>query len=272
MPADSRSPEMSVSDLILYISCPRRVYFASRGFELIAEMNASRIERMLLKELALTYPEILNKCSLNADSLYHELDASLDRAQKDLPLLFPGELKETGQEMLEEAAAATRARLQEITSNLLLALEEYGREPLLAAVTPVKTESLLSSARLNLKGVPSKLVCFEDTLVPSIIRPGNCPTQGVWASDRLRAAAFTLLLENESGKEVPFAFVEYAAFGFLRRVTVRSADRREALKISRRVEKIKAGFMPEKKEGKLCDHCSFAEHCSSGSSLLSKFF
>jgi len=263
---------MSVSDLILYNSCPRRVYFASRGFELISEMNASRLEKMLLKELALTYPEILQKCSLNADSLYHELDAELERAQKDLPLLFPRELKETEQEMLKEAAASARARLQEIAANLHRALEEYGKDALLAAVTPVKTEPLLVSTRLNLKGVPSKLVCFEDTLVPSIIRPGNCPTQGVWASDRLRAAAFTLLLENESGKEVPFAFVEYAAFGFLRRVTVRSADRREVLKISRRVEKIKAGFMPEKKEGKLCDHCSFAEHCNSGSSLLSKFF
>lgn len=263
---------MSVSDLILYISCPRRVYFASRGFELISEMDVPRLEKMLLKELALTYPEILKKYSLNADSLYCELEAALDRAKKDLPLLFPGELSETGQETLEEAAAAARARLQEIAANLLLVQEEYGKDALLAAVTPVKTEPLLYSARLNLKGVPSKLVCFENALVPSIIRPGNCPTQGVWASDRLHAAALALILENESGKEVPFAFVEYAAFGFLRRVTVRSADRREVLKISRRVEKIKSGFMPEKKEGKLCNHCSFAEHCSSGSSLLSKFF
>ncbi len=263
---------MSVSDIRLYIGCPRRVYFASRGFELITEMNAPRLERMLLKELALNYPEILKEYSLNADNLYCELEAALEGAQKDLPLLFPGELTGAGQEMFEEGAAAARARLQEIATNLLLALEEYGKDPLLAAVTPVKTEPLLSSARLNLKGVPSKLVCFEGTLVPSIIRPGNCPTQGVWASDRLHAVALALILENESGKEVPFAFVEYAAFGLLRRVTVRSADRREVLKISRRVEKIKAGFMPEKKEGKLCSHCSFAEHCSSGSSLLSKFF
>ncbi|MCQ1534266.1 Dna2/Cas4 domain-containing protein [Methanosarcina sp. KYL-1] len=272
MPADSQNPEMSVSDLLLYTGCPRQVYFVSRGFELIPEMSTSRIERMLLKELALTYSEILNKCSLNADSLHCELEAALTQAQRDLPLLFPGEFASSGKDILVEGAARARAQIPEITANLLKAAEEYGKDALLAALTPVKTEPLLSSGKLNLKGVPSKLVRFEGALVPSVIRPGSCPIQGVWASDRLHAAAFVLLLEAESGEEVPFAFVEYAAFGLVRKVIIRSTDRREVLKICRRVEKIKAGFMPERKEGKLCKQCNFLEPCGSGSSLMSKFF
>jgi CRISPR-associated exonuclease Cas4 len=108
--------------------------------------------------------------------------------------------------------------------------------------------------------------------VPSIIRPGSCPVQGVWASDRIHVASLALLLEAESGKEIPFAFVEYVSFGLLRRVVIRSSDRREVLKICRHVEKIKAGFMPEKTEEKFCPECTFSERCVSNSSLMSKFF
>jgi CRISPR-associated exonuclease Cas4 len=270
-----QNPEISVSDLLLYINCPRKVYFVSRGFELFPEVNVSRLERMLLKELSLTYSEVITKCSLNADNLCKELEITLARTCIDLPLLFPGELEGVGREIFDEAEARARAKIPEIATNLLRAIEEYGKEPMLAALTPVKTEPFLSSEKLNLKGVPSKLVCFEGAQVPSILKPGNCPEQGVWASDRMHAAALILLLEAENGKEVPFAFVEYVSFGLLRKVIIRSSDRREVLQVCRHVEKIKAGFMPERterKEEKFCKECNFAEQCTSEPSLMSKFF
>lgn len=272
MSPDSPNKEINVSDLVLYISCPRRVYFVSRGFELFSEVTVSRLERIILKELSLKYPEIMKECSLNADNLYKELEISLVKVCIDLPLLFPRELAGVKKEIFEEGEARARAKIPEIAANLLGAIEEYGKESMLAALTPIKAEPFLSSERLNLKGIPSKLVCFEGAQVPSILKPGSCPEQGVWASDRIHAAAFVLLLEAESGKEVPFAFVEYVSFGLLRRVVIRSSDRREVLKICREVEKIKSGFMPEKKEEKFCKECNFSERCISDSSLMSKFF
>jgi len=272
MPADSRNPEISVSDLLLYINCPRRVYFVNRGFELLPEINELKLERMLLKELCLNYPEIVKKCSLNADTLHKELETALNQVYEDLPLMFPREFARIEKESLEEGNLRARAKIPEIATNLLKGLEEFGKESMLAALTPVKTEPIISSERLNLKGSPSKIVCFEGVNVPSIIKPGSCPIQGVWASDRIHAASLSLLLETESGKEVPFAFVEYASFGIIRKVVIRSSDRREVLKIYRRVEKIKAGFMPEKTEEKFCPECTFSEHCVSNSSLMSKFF
>lgn len=272
MPADSWDTKVKVSDLLLYINCPRRVYFVNRGFELLPEINALRLERMLLKELSMNYPEIVRKYSLNADNMCRELESALFQACEDLPLMFPGEFARIEKGSLEEGSARARAKIPEIAANLLKGLEEYGKGPMLEALTPVKTEPFLSSEKLNLKGVPSKIVCFEGVNVPSIIRPGNCPVQGVWASDRIHAAALALLLEAESGKEVPFAFVEYVSFGLLRKVIIRSSDRREVLKICRRVEKIKAGFMPEKTEEKFCKECTFSERCVPNSSLMSKFF
>ncbi len=201
--AEPQNPEISVSDLLLYLNCPRKVYFVSRGFELFPEINVSRVERMLLKELSLTYPESMKKCSLNADNLYKELEVTLAQTCIDLPLLFPGELEGVGKEIFDEAETRARAKIPEIANNLLRAVEEYGKEPMLAALTPIKTEPFLSSEKLNLKGVPSKLVCFEGLQVPSILKPGNCPDQGVWASDRIHVAALVLLLEAESGKEYP---------------------------------------------------------------------
>lgn len=272
MSSKLQNSEVNVSDLLLYIKCPRKVYFVNRGFELFSGIDAERLERMLLKELSLSYPEIMKTCSLNADNLSKELETTLAQRRKDLPIMFPAELSSLGEEIFDEAEVRARAKIPEIASNLLKAVEEFGKEPILAALTPVKTEPFLSSEKLKLKGIPSKLVCFEGVKVPSLLKPGNCPEQGVWASDRVHAAALVLLLEAESGKEVPFAFVEYVSFGLLRRVNIRSSDRREVLQISRRVEKIKDGFMPEKKEEKFCKECNFLEHCNSEPSLVSKFF
>jgi CRISPR-associated exonuclease Cas4 len=272
MSAESPNTEVNVSDLVLYISCPRRVYFASRGFELFPEVDATRVERMLLKELSLNYSEAVKNYSLNADTLCKDLEIALARICTDLPLLFPHQLAGIDREILHEGEARARARIPGIAANLLGAIEEYGKEPMLAALTPVKTEPFLSSEKLNLKGVPSKLICFEGAQVPSILKSGSCPEQGVWASDRVHAAAFVLLLEAGSEKEVPFAFVEYVSFGLLRKVIIRSSDRREVLQIRRDVEKIKAGFMPERKEEKFCKECSFLEYCTSEPSLMSKFF
>lgn len=272
MPTNPQNPEISVSDILLYINCPRRVYFVSRGFELFPEINALRIEKMLLKELSLNYSEIVKKCSLNADIACKELEATLNQACEDLPLMFPKEFAHIEKEILEEGTARARAKIPEIAANLLKGFEEFGKDSMLAALTPIKTEPIIYSERLNLKGSPSKIVCFEGANVPSIIRPGSCPVQGVWASDRMHVASLALLLEAESGKETPFAFVEYVSFGLIRKVVIRSSDRREVLKICRRVEKIKAGFMPEKTEEKFCPECTFSEHCVSNSSLMSKFF
>jgi CRISPR-associated exonuclease Cas4 len=94
----------------------------------------------------------------------------------------------------------------------------------------------------------------------------------VWATDRIHAASLVVLLEAESGKEDHVAYVANVRFGLLRRVAVRSSDRREVLKICREVEKIKAGLMPERKEEKFCKECNFLEHCTSDASLMSKFF
>ncbi|MDQ1251401.1 MAG: CRISPR-associated exonuclease Cas4 [Euryarchaeota archaeon] len=272
MLTELQNPEITVSDILLYLNCPRKVYFVNRGFELVPEMNVSRIERMLLKEFALTYAESIKQCSLKADKLQKELEDNLAQVCIDLPHLFPGELEGVEKEILNEAEMRARSKIPEIACNLLSAVEEYGQEPMLAALTPVKTEPFLSSGKLNLKGIPSKLVCFEGLPVPSILKPGNCPDQGVWASDRLHVAALVLILEAESEKEVPFAFVEYVSFGILRKVNIRSSDRREVLQICRRVEKIKSGLMPEKKEEKFCSDCNFLEQCISSPSLLSKFF
>ena len=158
--AEPHNPEISVSDLLLYLNCPRKVYFVSRGFELFPEINVSRVERMLLKELSLTYPESMKKCSLNADNLNKELEVALAQICIDLPLLFPGELAGVGKEIFDEAETRARSKIPEIANNLLGAVEEYGQEPMLAALTPIKTEPFLYSENLNHKSVPSKHVFF----------------------------------------------------------------------------------------------------------------
>lgn len=54
---------VNVSELILYSQCPRQVYFTNHGYELISEITSSYIEKLLVKELGHTYPEVIRYTS-----------------------------------------------------------------------------------------------------------------------------------------------------------------------------------------------------------------
>ncbi|MBN2488397.1 MAG: Dna2/Cas4 domain-containing protein [Methanosarcinaceae archaeon] len=263
---------VNVSEILLYLRCPRQAYYTSRGHKLVFDTSSSYIEGMLLKELALAYPDVVNRCTSNNESILEQLQSEFIRAAEEFGMIYSAELTNVSPEIIENARSAVHEHLVEIGENLTSAMAENGKEKFLSSITPVRTEPVLHSDRPILTGIPGKLVCVDSALVPSIIKTGNYPENGVWKNDRLHLAALAMLVENEYKNAVEHGFVEYARYGIVRRVKIRPDDRRQVLKVRNRVEKIKDGTMPERKESQLCDKCNFSQMCSTKASLASKFF
>ena len=61
-----------VSDITVYLKCPRICYFVNKGHSLVNGITPAYIERIVLKELALTYGEAFlaaDKLSFLGDEL-----------------------------------------------------------------------------------------------------------------------------------------------------------------------------------------------------------
>ena len=239
------------------------------------DISSKYIENMLLKELAFSYPDIVSTYSSNDEGVVESLETELGRVCDNIGLIHPGELEEASPEMMEDARSAVSECIKEVGTNLTSAINEDGKEELLSCIDPVKTDPILYSERIGLSGMPAKLVCHAGNVVPSVIKTGKNPENGVWNNDRLQIAALAMLVEEEYGKTVEYGFVEYARYGIVRKVVVRANDRRQILKIANRVKKIKDGTMPDKKESTLCEYCNYSEMCNKCStkvSLASRFF
>ncbi len=246
-----------VSDLTAYLKCPRMCYFMNRGQELIKEPTVEYIQRLLLKEMALTYGSALNE-----GNTLCALDHELDRLSDELRVIYRQELEEASDDMLEDAVSGVRTLLEGIKTNL--SSEHYSRT--------CEFEPVLRSEKFGLAGTPDKLITIGDELAPSIIKTGAMPENGIWKSDRLQLTAYSILVEEIYNTVVTRGFVEYARWGKVRECTIKRHERRKVLQLRDRVRKIEEGFMPEKPTDAPCEHCGFMGMCDVKSTLASRFF
>ena len=254
---DNVSPMIRVSDITTYLKCPRMCYFANKGHDLIKEPNVDYVQRLLLKELALTYG-----LALQTGDTLSALNNELDRISEEIRIIYRSELAGIDDGALSDAVSGVRNWLGDISPNL--SSDFY--------TLPCESETSLRSEKFGLTGSPDKLITIGDELVPSIIKTGSMPENGVWKSDRVQLTAYAILIEEIYNKVVKRGFVEYARWGAVREVTIKRHERRSVLQLRDRVRKIHEGYMPEKPQDAPCDHCGFEGICDVKSSLASRFF
>lgn len=246
-----------VSDIMVYLRCPRMCYFMNRGHELMKDVTVEYIQRLLLKEMALIYGSALNKrdtlCALNDE---------LDRLSDELRIIYRQELAEANDDALEDAVSGVRTWLGSISTNL--SSEHYS--------SICELEPHLRSEKFGLTGSPDKLITSGNERTPSIIKTGSIPDNGVWKSDRVQLTAYAILVEDIYKTVVNRGFVEYARWGKVREVTIKRHERRKVLQLRDRVHKIEEGFMPEKPTDAPCEMCGFKGICDVKSTLASRFF
>ncbi|MDP3105252.1 MAG: Dna2/Cas4 domain-containing protein [Candidatus Methanoperedens sp.] len=246
-----------VSDITVYLNCPRMCYFINKGHEMIKEPDVDYVQRLLLKELALTYGSARN----GGDAL-SALNKELDRLSDEIRIIYRLELAEAGDDTLANAVSGVRTWLGDISTNL--SSDHYS--------SPCEFEPVLRSEKFGLTGSPDKLIKNGDELAPSIIKTGAMPENGVWKNDRMQLTAYAILVEEIYNTVVTRGFVEYARWGTARDVTIKRHERRKVLQLRDRVRKIKEGFMPEKPAEAPCERCGFYGICDVRSTLASRFF
>ncbi|VVB86822.1 Uncharacterised protein [uncultured archaeon] len=249
-----------VSDISLYNKCPRMCYFLDKGHPLAKDTSPEYLERIILKELALTYNPAFN----NVDKLSF-LGCELDRISKEIRIIYPVELSGINDDTLAISISNARSCLETICSNLSSNGDFYANEE-------VEVEPLLRSEKFGLTGSPDKLIKINDVFIPSIIKTGKMPENGIWQSDRLQLTAYAILAGEKYNAPVERGFVEYARWGKVRDVVIKRHERRKVIQIRDKIKKIQDGFMPEKPEDAPCERCGYTGICDVKSTLASRFF
>ena len=249
-----------VSDITAYLKCPRMAYFMIKGNELVKEVTPSHLDKIILKELALSYQAACN----NDDSISF-LNDELDRLSDDIRVIYRSELSGINDELIVESISNVRGMLGNICPNLTENRDFYAAEP-------IHVGEVLQSGKFGLTGSPDKLLEINNCIIPSIIKTGNMPENGVWRSDRLQLTAYAILVEEMYDSIVESGFVEYAGFGTVREVKLKSHERRKVLQVRAKIKKIQDGIMPEKPKSAPCEYCGFVDMCDVKSTLASRFF
>lgn len=235
-----------ISDIGLYLRCPRLVYFDALG----SLPRRAHPVHLLLREL------MLGICG--GHDLEGEFDVSLAKLELDLPLIYGDEIDP---EELETASREVSEMIPRMAQGLTSALDR---------ILPSDLEVDLRSDRLGLSGRLDRLV--TDGHVPSIIKTGFAPDDGVWKKDRLQLAGYAMLAEERYGGRIEQCQVEYPRSGVVRTVQIHSVDRGRFLRIRNRVQQIKEGRLPERPNEARCDDCVVRDKCETRITLASMFF
>lgn len=250
---------IKVSDITVFLKCPRMCYFVNKGHNLVKDITPGYLERMVLKELALMYGSAFN----NEDTLSF-MNSELDRISNEIRIIYRNELSNIDTDTLADSVSDVRSCLENICSNLPSNGDFYACE--------FVQDEPLHSEKFGLSGSPDRLVKANDGFVPSIIKTGGMPQNGVWRGDRLQLTAYAILVEEKYNSIVERGFVEYARWGKVREVVIKRHERRRVLQIRDKIKKIREGIMPEKPKDAPCEYCGFTGMCDVKSTLASRFF
>lgn len=249
---------LKVSEIPIYLSCPKKLYFHYQG-KGVEPVSEQRLNNIFYKELSYNI---------------HEIEATWDEGWiedllDEIELIHRDTIKEIKPEIFEAFKGDVIADCDRICEIAGRIHTFYAREGLKLA----ETGRFLRSHRLLLSGSLDKAMRADNaSLVPVIVRGGGMPDNGVWKSDRMRIAAYTILLEEELGGGIYRGFVEYISEGEVREVTIRDYDRRRVLKLLRMMRRIKNGAIPDRLDSEACEVCSLQDACVVERSLLSRFF
>ncbi len=260
-----------LSDVVQYLRCPRKVYFGSKN-GIQQNISPAFLKHILIKELAFSFPELLRKAP-KTDELIILMKEKLNELPDEIIHIYAAELEAFSNAEMQNVSSEVSKSLAEIASNLSMYCDENGKEMGLKDISPFETEIILSNEKLKITGTIPALVMLGEKLSPMLIKTGKNPERGIWKNDRIHLAASAFLTEEHTGTPVTEGIVEYAAFGNIRKVRIHTTDRRNAINVIKKIEKIKKGKMPEKKEGPLCESCEFQESCiSEPTSFASRLF
>lgn len=252
----SENKFVRVSDISSYLICPRLAYFRSHDHR--EEPSPEAIRTDLLREISVS----LHSVQASVEPL-KALDQVYDTACADLAIAYGLRV--------EEIKGATEGMPGHIVAGLNKEAARRGRVKLAELLRSEATRVSLRSEKLRMSGIVDRIVAINGQLLPAVVSAANPPENGIYASDRIRLAAYGLLMAERFGCEVEAGLVEYMGGWCIREAEIRRGDRREALSIRRRIEEARAA-MPDARRGKWCGRCMFKSSCVARVSFLDSLF
>ncbi|WP_370571762.1 hypothetical protein [Methanomethylovorans sp.] len=272
MSSNNTEQNTNVSDIVLYLKCPRKVYYTKRSHKTRSNDDVSYVEHLLFKEFGLKYPQLLEHFSSKADDTKGKMQSIFDETCAELSIIYASELESVSGLTISEAIGNVNACLEDVAFNITEMLADAHNMPLVKALCGMQVEPVLYGHKMKVSGIPAGVVELEGSPAPVIIKTGKCPEYGIWADDRLHLAAFSMLVQEVHNKPNDGGIVIYSRSGCIRPAKIRANDRRQVLGVCSNIKKIKDGFLPERKQIPLCGDCEFLGSCDVKSSLVSKFF
>ncbi len=141
-----------------------------------------------------------------------------------------------------------------VQSRLKRARDRFAAWPQLA--DPPMRDVFLEGERCH--GIARKLL--EAPLRPVVVSPGKPPARDVWTTHAVQAVATAEALEDERGTSVNEAFVEYPAYGQIRRVPL-TAEREFAYRRVLHAVETLGSPPPRRQTGAKCEPCQYRDRC-----------
>jgi CRISPR-associated exonuclease Cas4 len=232
-----------ISEIGLYLRCPRLIYFEN----LRNSPKKIDTKHLILRSLMLSISQ--------KNDLEGQLRESLARLEGELPLVYEIEPHE-----MDPACRELEGEIAGIAQGLAGYLDD---------LLPCQAEVDLYSDKLGLSGRLDRLAPGS---TPSLIRTGKAPEDGIWKRDRLMLAGYALLLGEKQKTHINQGLVEYPRQGLVRAAEIHGVDRARVLRIRDRIRLIKEGQLPDRPEDAPCQDCEAKEICETRHSLASRFF
>jgi CRISPR-associated exonuclease Cas4 len=245
-----------ISDISAYHLCPRLAYFRRKhqsfapSFEVVRAAVFKEISRSLAGIIA-------------GDDEETALRSEIEVACSDAEIVYgiPAEA------VLEEATGA----VEDILAGLHTEAERLGWDKLLAIINPCERAQIIYSDRLRISGSVDRIVLLDGARCPVVVCASRPPENGIFAADRIRLAACSLLTEEKYGEKVDRGAVEYMCGWRIRETEIRKTDRMAVLSARNRI--VQAGSaMPDARRGRWCATCQFADSCNVRPSFKGSLF
>lgn len=249
-----------VSELQGYYLCPRLAYFRRRR---PPETGGFGVRAGFFKALSLELAPVA--LSQGAEAGFA---CAVERACADSLAVYGPEF-----EAVVDAAGREALEMgEDIIRGLAEEKARRGEAGLSCVLRPAAAGVSIYSGRLRLAGSVDKVVVRDGSMAPVIVSAAPPPTSGLHASDRVRLAAYAMLLAEKYGHPCDEGGVEYVRGWSLRWAEVRYEDRRRALYARNRILDMGLGRMPDAVRGKWCARCGHEDACGTRPSLLSALF
>lgn len=248
------------SEISSFYLCPRLVYFQRRH----AHATTDAVVRTgFFKSLSYYLPVVVQSPCPGA-----ELEKAIDHACADSLLVY-GSIYE---QAITDAGQEARGMANDIIVGLMSEKERYGENGLSSLLSPASISMAAYSDKLRMSGNIDKVFFKGGIPEPVIISASKPPAVGVYASDRIRLAAYSLLLSEKYDVPCHEGAIEYMPGWCLRWAEIRYEDKRKALYARNRVLEMGRGNMPDALRGKWCARCGHYDACNVKASLLGKLF